>query len=399
MEDGGLRKEGGLPLLEVDQQELLRISQELITIESINPDLAGAGSGEAAVARYLGDLMTRMGLEVRYQEIAPGRLNVIGILRGEGRGKRLMLQGHTDTVGVKSMEIQPFDPLYQEGRLYGRGSFDMKTGLAAMLMAVKALLQAGFRPPGEVLIALVADEEYYSRGTEALVREYTADAAVLCEPTHLNICIAHKGFTWGQVEVLGRAAHGSRPDRGIDAIVKAGKFLARLEHFEKEVLFARTYPLLGSPSVHASRIQGGTELTTYPDRCWIELERRTLPGESDDLVVTEINQLIQELGREDDKFRASFEILFSRPAHQVDLDQPIVQTVTAVYRRLLAREPKYIGVSGWMESALLAEVGIPWVNIGAAGKGLHAPVEYVEFESVVTLTRLLAETIVSFFGQ
>ncbi|MCJ7833491.1 MAG: ArgE/DapE family deacylase, partial [Deltaproteobacteria bacterium] len=273
--------------IRIDEKELLQVVQDLVRIESVNPELAGTGNGECLIAEHIGNYLTEMGLEVRYQEIKPNRMNVVGVLKGSGEGRSIMLNGHTDTVGITGMDIEPLNPVFRDGKVYGRGSFDMKAGLAAMMIAVKAIIEAGLRPRGDVILAFVADEEYRSLGTEVLIKYFSADAAIICEPTNLKVCIAHKGFVWTKVEVFGKAAHGSRPNKGIDAIVKAGKFLGQIENLGNNILVQKKHPLLGSPSIHASLIKGGTELSTYPDYCLIELERRTIPGESVETVKDE----------------------------------------------------------------------------------------------------------------
>ena len=309
-----------------------------------------------------------------------------------------MLNGHTDTVGITRMDIEPLNPVFRDGKVYGRGSFDMKGGLAAMIIAVKTIIDAGLKPKGDVILAFVADEEYLSLGTEVLVREYPADAAILCEPTNLKVCIAHKGFAWIKVEIFGKAAHGSRPDRGIDAIVKAGKFLARIEELGKDVLIQKKHPLLGSPSIHASLIKGGTELSTYPDYCLIELERRFIPGESAKTIEAEMQTLIDDLASKDEQFKAKCEVSFSRPPLEVARDHEIVGALTRAYANTVRKAPEFIGVGGWMDSAILAEAGIPSVIIGPAGEGFHAASEYVDFASIVTLTKILVDTIIDYCG-
>ena len=384
--------------IRIDEEELLKVVQDLIRIESVNPELAGVGSGEYLIAEHIGQYLAAMGLEVRYQEIKPNRVNVIGVLKGSGEGKSLMLNGHTDTVGITRMDIEPLNPVFRDGKVYGRGSFDMKGGLAAMMIAVKAIIDAGLRPKGDVILAFVADEEYLSVGTEVMVREYPADAAILCEPTNLKVCIAHKGFAWIKVEVFGKAAHGSRPDRGIDAIVKAGKFLARIEELGKEVLIQKKHPLLGSPSIHASLIKGGTELSTYPDYCLIELERRFIPGETIETIQAEMQTLIDDLASKDEQFKAKFEVSFSRPPLEVARDHEIVSALNRAYANTVKKAPQFIGVGGWMDSAILAEAGIPSVIIGPAGEGFHAATEFVDFDSVKTLAKILVDTIIEFCG-
>jgi acetylornithine deacetylase len=382
--------------IHIDEKELLKVVQDLIRIESVNPELAGMGSGEYLIAGHIGKYLTAMGLEVYYQEIKTDRVNVIGVLKGSGGGPSLMLNGHTDTVGITGMDIEPLNPIYRDGKVFGRGSFDMKAGLGAMMIAVKTLIDAGLQPKGDVILAFVADEEYRSVGTEVLIKDFTSDAAIICEPTNLKICIAHKGFAWIRVEIFGKAAHGSRPDKGIDAIVKAGKFLNGIEALGKDALIQKKHPLLGSPSVHASLIKGGTELSTYPDYCLIELERRIIPGENVQTVEDEIRTLIDALSLKDEQFKAKFEVSFFRPPLEVPKDHEIVRALTRAYSSAREQAPEFIGVGGWMDSAILAESGIPSVIIGPGGEGFHAAVEYVDFESVITLTKILVQTIIEF---
>jgi acetylornithine deacetylase len=379
----------------IDEDELLDLLQELIRIESVNPTLASDGSGEARIAKFIHSYLQKMGLETKKQEIAPNRVNVIGILRGSGGGKSLILNGHMDTVSLLGMEIDPLKAEYVDERVYGRGAIDMKSGLAAMIMAVKYLLQHQIKLAGDVILTFVADEEYASIGTEAIIKEYSADAAIVCEPTDLELVIAHKGFAWIKVDVLGKAAHGSLPSEGIDAIVKAGKFLAKLDQYESE-LAKKNHPLLGSPSIHASLINGGVELSTYPDHCKIELERRTIPGENQETVFEEMKSIINAVQSEDDQFNATFDVFFYRPALEGPKDSAIVKTVEKTRSKFLKRQTTFQGMSGWLDSALLAAAGIPTVIFGPSGAGAHGAVEYVELTSVVDTTKILVATIMDF---
>ena len=337
-----------------------------------------------------------LGLEVRFQEIEKNRVNVIGILKGTGSGPSLMLNGHTDTVGADSMEIDPFLAEKKGSRIYGRGALDMKAGVAALMMAVQTIMAAGIKLKGDVILTLVADEEYASIGTEAVVDEYTADAAIICEPTDLDIVIAHKGFAWIKIEIFGHAAHGSLPHRGIDAIIKAGKVLAAIDELEKTELSRKIHPLLGSPSIHASLIEGGSELSTYPDYCKMELERRNLPGEDSKAVSTEIKDLLRNIRRQDDQFKADFDVFFFRPAFEISPDHPIVQTVGRSYESIFDKPPRFEGMWAWLDSAILAQAGIPAVIFGPSGDGAHAAVEYVDAESVIATTQVLVRSIIDF---
>ncbi len=208
------------------------------------------------------------------QDVAPGRPNVVGVLEGRAAGRSLMFCGHIDTVGVEGMDA-PFEPRIRDGRLYGRGAQDMKGGVAAMIDAARVTSPNAASSEGRLIVAAVVDEEYASIGADALVREWTADAAVVTEPTDLQVAIGHKGFAWIDVETMGRAAHGSRPRDGRDAIIRMGRVLHRLETLDRELQSGPPHPLMGTGSLHASIIDGGRELSSYPDRCRLQMERRT----------------------------------------------------------------------------------------------------------------------------
>lgn len=378
----------------IDSGELLANLQKLISINSVNPSLVAGGRGEGEIAAYIGGYLQNLGLAVRYQELAPGRVNVIGILKGTGGGRSIILNGHTDTVSLDKMTIEPLAPVYKDGKVYGRGSIDMKGGLAAAIAAVRAIA-AGGPLRGDVILACVADEEYASIGTDALVRDYTADAAIVCEPSGLGVGIAHKGFAWIDIAVHGLAAHGSKPELGIDAIVKAGKILVGLEALGEKLAAVR-HPLLGPGSVHASLIEGGTELSTYPDRCLIKIERRTIPGETGATVAAELEALFAGIAAADPQFKADCNIFLHRPHFEIATDAPIVALLAQAYGRVAGKAPHYMGFSGWLDSAILAGAGIPTVIFGPDGEGLHAASEYVDFASVVTTAEVLADTVVAF---
>ncbi len=384
---------------EVDESYLLSVLQSLIAIESTNPSLVKDGSGESKIAHQIGDYLDRMGLEVGYQKLDEDRENVIGVLRGNGTGRTLMLNGHTDTVSITGMDIEPLEPVFRDGRVYGRGAFDMKGSLAAMLAATKELVTSNARLNGDVVLAFVADEEYASVGTEEVIKEYTADAAIVTEPTSLQVIIAHRGYAWAKVEVRGKAAHGSLFDVGVDAITKAGKVLVALDELEGKFQNQNHHPLVGRPSVHASLIQGGVELSTYPDYCRIELERRTLPDEDFRAIEEELNRLVSNISSSDRQFDASSEVFFYRPGLEVSEDSEIVDYLMNACHKVTGTKPALKGAAWWTDAALLSRAGIPTVLFGPSGEGAHSPVEFVDFESLKTTARVLAEVISSFCGQ
>ena len=363
--------------------ELLR---QLVAIDSINPDLVPGGAGEGNIARFVAAWFERAGLEVVVDEAAPGRPNVVGIARGSGGGRSLLLNAHMDTVGVSGME-RPHDPYRENNRLYGRGAYDMKGGLAAIMAAGASARQRGLR--GDVIVTAVVDEEYASIGTDAIVKRWRSDAAIVTEPTELHICTAHKGFAWFSVETKGVAAHGSRPDLGVDAIVKMGKVLMGLNELDLTLRSAASHRLLGTGSVHASLISGGQELSSYPERCSLEIERRTIPGETLHQIEAELPAIFARIAARDPTFRATVKTSLTREPFEVSLQEPIVQTVLQQAQRRLGREITEVGGTGWMDSALLAAAGIPTVIFGPGGAGAHALVEWSDLIQVEQCAEIL----------
>lgn len=380
-------------------KELLSFLQETIRIPSVNPSLQEGAEGEEVLAGFIADYLTKLGLEVVITEAASGRANLVGRLRGRGGGKTLLLNGHLDTVDTAHMIIDPFDPRYEGGKVFGRGSLDMKAGLAAMVFAAKRICESGKLPKGDVLLTFSSDEEYGSMGSEALAQDCHADGAIVCEPTGLDVVVAHKGFVWSRIDFHGRAAHGSRSDLGVDAIRNAGLFLAALDQFEQETLSSRRHPILGSPSVHASLIEGGTGISTYPDRCTLRIERRTIPGETVESVRREQQELLRRLSSSRSDFSGELDVYFSRSPLEVAKEEAVFGSLEFAFQEALGRKPKIGGFSGWADSALFADAGIPALNFGPSGEGLHAAEEFVDFESVIDVTEVLVQTIWHFCGQ
>src|SRR5690349_14211530 len=324
--------------------------QQMVQIDSVNPGLAADGVGEGAIAEWLYQTCLALGLEVEFQETAPNRPNVIARWTGSGGGKSLLLTGHTDVVSTANMQGNPFDGRIEDGRLYGRGSYDMKGGLASILGAVAALKAANFQPAGDIWLGFVTDEEYLSIGTDALVKLIKPDAAILTEFTDVRICIAHKGFAWLTLTTYGKAAHGSLYQEGVDAISHMQYLLKMISTLESEAFEDDRHPLLGRNSVHASLISGGVGLSTYPDQCSLQIEHRYLP----DLQVSEIIQLwqdeIDDLSKSVPNFKASVKLDFERPGYEIDHDAPIVQTVHHAFREVMQNEPAYMGMSAWLDA-------------------------------------------------
>lgn len=386
---GGDRVEEG----RVDQHRLTDLLRRLVAVDSVNPSLVPHARGEGEIAALVARECRQAGLEVHIDEVAAGRPNVIARVRGRDPGRRLLLNGHTDTVGVEGMR-EPFAGVVLGRQLFGRGAYDMKASLAAMVEAGRVLARGGLAA-GELVLAFVVDEEYASIGTADLIRRYPAgalaDAAIVTEPTALEVCVAHKGFVWARIEIRGRAAHGSQYRQGDDAIARMGHVLVALDRLEREVLPQRRHPLLERPSVHASTIRGGLGPSTYPDRCILELERRTLPGETDEIVMAELQRVVEEAARSSPGLDGRVEILLSRPPFEIPHDAPIVRVLAEGVRQVRGQPPRLVGEFPWFDAALLGEAGIPTVMFGPAGAGAHAEQEWVDLLSVTTCAEVLVE--------
>ena len=376
----------------VSPMTTLTLLSDLVSVNSINPSLVAGAPGEAAVAEVAAQALRAGGLDVVMQEAAPGRPNVIGVLEGREPGPAVMVCGHLDTVGVEGM-TDPFTPRVADGRLYGRGSQDMKGGVAAMIAAAVVVARDWTR--GRLIVACVADEEYESAGAEALVKEWTADAAIVTEPTDLAMAVGHKGFAWLEVATTGRAAHGSRPREGRDAIVDMARVLMALDAQDRVLQSKPASEHQGTASLHASIIGGGRELSVYPDRCVMQMERRTVSGEDDNVVLREVNAILERLRQADAGFRADARLMTSRPPYRISPSEPLPVALAASLQSYgLSTVP--VGMSFWTDAAILAGAGIPSVLFGPGGAGLHSIEEYVNLADVDICRDVLIATIKSY---
>jgi acetylornithine deacetylase len=368
---------------------VIALLRDLVAINSVNPALSPGAPGEAVLARRLAEELRASGLSVEVTEVAPGRPNIVAVLEGRAPGRSLMLCGHTDTVGVRGMS-RPFDPELREGRLYGRGAQDMKGGVAAMAGAARRVSESGGLERGRLIVAAVVDEEHASLGAETLVSRWRADGAVVTEPTGLDVAVAHKGFQWITVDTRGRAAHGSRPREGQDAIMRMGRVLSRLEALDARLQRGDAHELLGTASLHASLVAGGDEMSTYPSSATLQYERRTLPGESSDVALQEALAILAELREADPEFEADARRTFGRDAYAVGADEPLPGLLAGAAGRV-GHRPARVGMTFWTDAAILGAAGIPSVLFGPGGAGLHSTEEYVLIEDVCRCRDVLVE--------
>jgi acetylornithine deacetylase len=377
------------PWPRVDESYLRDVLARLVQTPSINPLFDSTSPGERDIADVVARECERLGMAVTRLETEPRRVSIIGTRKGAGKGRSIMLYAHHDTVGVAGM-AEPFSARVEDGKMYGRGAYDMKCGLAACLAAVHALRASDTRLAGDVVLAAVADEEVASIGMMDVLRHVHTDGAIVTEPTELGLCTAHKGFSWIEVETHGRAAHGSRFQEGIDANMRMGRFLSRLERLEVALRTSAPHPLVGPPSLHAGVLHGGSGPSIYAAHCRLEIERRMLPHETEALVVDQVQRIVDELSAEDSSFRASVRPTLTRPAFEVDPAAPIVAAVREAATQILGAPPASFGASYWMDASLIAEKGTETVVFGPIGAGAHADVEWVDLASVGVVANVLA---------
>jgi acetylornithine deacetylase len=375
------------------EKQIISLLSRLVEINSINATLSG-GPGEGEIAEFVLNYLRKLDIGAQIQPIAPGRANVVAVLPGSKRQRSLLLNSHLDTVGVEGMD-QPFTLRPDGDQLYGRGTYDMKGSIAVMLLLADYFI--GHPPPLDILFTFVADEEDLSAGMEHLVNRWLLDiaphpsGAIFLEPTEEQIGVSHKGFSWYELEVTGQAAHGSRPEQGIDAILPLGSVLDELGRIQAELHQRDPDPLLGHASLHSSIIEGGTELSVIPSRSCLKWERRTLPGESQQALDRELARMVQAAKAYPGDHEVNARQLFVRRPFRVPED-------ARIFRRLqkVAAQSRPVGLSFWADSALAAQAGIPSVLFGPIGHGAHAVDEWVSLKSLVRVYEVLKKLIESY---
>ncbi|WP_370551598.1 M20/M25/M40 family metallo-hydrolase [Clavibacter sp. VKM Ac-2873] len=378
------------------------LAAELIRIDSTNPDLVPGAAGEARVAAFAAAWLRARGFDVRVLEEAPGRPTVLATARGTGGGRTLLLDGHLDTVPPGDPERGGLEPRIEDGRLLGRGAFDMKAGLAAMMVAADRARRAGTR--GDIVLALVADEEFGSIGTEEALRALAADGAridgaVISEPSQSEAIVAHRGFGWYEIRLRGRAAHGSMPEQGVDAIAHAGLVLRELDALADRLASGPRHPLLGTGAVRVSRIHGGSDAATVADSCVITLERRFLPGQSTADVEAELRRALDTVAARTPGMDAELVPLVARAAFEADVDGPLARAVLDSGARVTGAPVPHRGEPFWTDAGLVHEAGIPCILLGVTGGGAHADEEWAEVDSIRRLADVLEGAIRDFCGS
>lgn len=385
---------------EVSVDDAVGLTQVLTQINSSNPTLSVAdGVGETAIADYLAAWFSHRGIEYHWIEKVAGRPSIVGVLRGTGGGKSLMFNGHTDTVSLSGYEADPLSGCIgtKNGKqvIFGRGSLDMKGGLATALAALSATKASGRVLRGDVIIAAVSDEEDTSQGTQDVIEAgWRADAAIFPEPTQGAILTAHKGFVWVEVDILGVAAHGSDPETGRDAILYAGLFLQALDKYRTQL---PVDDLLGQASFHCGLIRGGEEPSSYPSNCTITAEFRTVPSQTNQSILADISGLLRDITHETPGFKYNEpRVIMSRPTQNLAVDHPFVQKTVACTSAVLGRIPSVQSGSFWTDAAFFSAVGVPSIVYGPTGEGLHGKEEWVEIESLQEFQSIFTQLLQEF---
>ncbi|KAF4219088.1 hypothetical protein CNMCM5878_003943 [Aspergillus fumigatiaffinis] len=369
----------------------IALTQALVHMDSSNPSIgATSGAGECTIARCIQSWLAHRQIEVHRIEPTVGRPSIVGVVRGSGGGKSLMFNGHLDTVSLSSYLDDPLSGRISEDRIYGRGSADMKSGVAAAMIALAKAKDLDLK--GDVIFTGVSDEEGDSIGTaQVLQAGWTADAAIVSEPTNLELLTSHKGIVILEVNIYGIAAHGSHPDLGVDAIAHAGYFLVELDRFLKELQQSPGHPNIGPGSIHASIITGGQEVNSFPAQCTIQLDRRTIPGETPESVEQEVRGLLQKAAENVPHLNFDVKITLSQPAFHISSEHPFIALTRQVIEQKIGHPPTLSGAPYWTDCGLLSAHGIPSLLWGPSGGGLHAEEEWVDIHSITHVTEALTE--------
>jgi acetylornithine deacetylase len=364
----------------------------LTEINSVNNTLVPGAPGESEIADFIGQWFTDRNFEVTRLEATPGRPSIVACSKGATTDSKIMLNGHIDTVTIASYEGDGLKAIRKDGNVYGRGTFDMKGGLAAQMVAAHRAVQLGIT--GQVIVAAVSDEEHGNIGTEEVLKHFTADVGVVAEPTMLGLTVAHKGFVWFDLTINGMAAHGSRHDLGIDAISKAGYALVALDKYATELTARPHVKYLETPSVHASIIKGGEEISSYPAQCTIAIERRTVPGETPEGVRAELVAILDEVAANTKDFSYELGGGFTRAPLQVSEEHEIVRLIQNKFQSHTGTPIGFRGEWYWTDAALMNDAGITTVLFGVDGEGAHAAVEWATESSVHIVADVLTAVVV-----
>ncbi len=373
---------------EIDSNYLLARLQDMIAIKSENPFLEEPRPGywEKEMVEYLASEMNQLNLDIQEQKLSPGRSNIIGIKKGK-RKKSIMLAGHMDTARTDGY-TDAYNVYEKDGKVYGRGSCDMKAGLACSLEVIRILHSTQTILNGDLILAGVADEEFGMQGSQYMGKNGPwADQAIIGEPTDLQVCPANKGRVSTFIKTFGKAAHSSVPEQGENAIVSMAEVIMAFKDHNKKLLKGNSHPLCGHGRFNIGVISGGVQVNMVPDLCILEVDRRTLPGESKEEIYAELEQTLQEIAKKVNGF--TYEITepsWLIPANDIDVDEQIVQSLLSGYQKVYNRT---IIPTAFPAGSDAPHFGFPTVICGPGSiKQAHSTSEFVEIEQMLSCVKM-----------
>ncbi len=368
----------------------------LVRINSVNPNYEG-GVDELELAENVEKFFSDRGIETWHQNVFPNRPNVMARVPGIDPNRRIVLEAHLDTVSVKGMTIDPWNPVIRDGKLYGRGACDTKGGMAAMMHAVASIAADGIAPPCELLFAATIDEEFSFRGVLALCEPpFHANAAIIAEPTDLLPVIASKGLVRWKIETFGKAAHSAKPHLGINAIEHMAHVITAIQHDTVE-LSRHSHPLLGPATCNIGVVRGGIQINFVPDRCEIEIDRRMLPGETVETVLSHYQAIVDSVTADEPSMHVVMHppMLTDRPL-ETDASAPAVQVMVRVLEQL-GLDRTLIGVPFCSDASKFGGIGIPSMILGPGSiNQAHSAVEFIECEQVTQAAEIYRQFVLSF---
>jgi succinyl-diaminopimelate desuccinylase len=394
----------------VDDKEVINLTQALVQIPSVYRPNDPEGN-ESRAAQYVYEYLLGLGLEVYIEEVVKGRPNVIGILDSGRPGKTLLFEGHTDVVTEGNRDAWSYDPFgaaIEGGRMYGRGTNDTKGNLSAAIAAVHAIKKSIVNWKGKIILCIPCDEEGMMIGIKHFIQQGWAkgvDGAIICEPEENQICITQKGAMRAVIRTYGKMAHGAMPLTGVNPNTRMAQFICELmtlERLEKQRVGEHRY--LGWPSITPTIIlgpeKGEPQINVIPDHCMTTLDIRTVPGQEHNQLRIDMEQILGKLASNDPDFKASIEVIESRPWTETSLDDPIVRASVESYRRVVGKNPVFNGVPGATDGTFLHLAGIPIVTTGAGDRHIpHQINEYINLAELVEASRIYAETAMLFLNE
>lgn len=376
--------------------EVLAALQDLVAIDSVNPALPGGEQGESGVVEYLSAFFGALDIPCELCEVLPGRSNLIATFEGEDPERAVLFECHMDTASASVMTIPAFEPHICDGMLYGRGACDTKAGGAAMIHAIKRLREAGVTPPRTILFAGTVDEESTFAGAHHLAGHLQPDAAVIAEPTELEVVRVHKGVVRFHLTVSGRAAHSAKPHLGVNAISKMARLVCRIEEDLGQAYAGRSHPLLGTPTLNIGIIEGGTQVNFVPDRCRIAVDCRLIPDETPDGAIEEFREVIARARDDDGELEATIEEPFFVCAALGTAEDAGVVTSAADACRAVLGSATVTGVSYATDGSPFSEAGVPAVVLGPGSiDQAHGAVEWVDCQQVLQAVEIYQRIMMS----